>query len=289
MTRHLVVTGTSTGLGRAIAVEARRRGWKVLGTVRREADRGGLEADGVDTAICDICDPDAVETLGRDVAAWSAGRLDALVNNAGTTYPGPIEVIEPEDLRAQFEVNVFAQVAVTRALLGMLRATGGRIVMISSDSTQAVPPAIGAYAASKMALEGIARSLDLEVRPQGVSVHIVRPGAFETAIWETSVKRADEYGARAAEDQVAADRYAPLAAAVRGFALDRDRMGDPADLARATVDVLEARRPRMVTTFPRTLENFAASRLPWWVYRQAVAATLEGTAGRTRRGRRARS
>lgn len=273
MTKHVVVTGTSTGLGRAIAIEAAGRGWAVLGSVRKEADRGALEADGVDTAICDVTDAASITAFAKEASGWCGGRLDALVNNAGTTYPGPVEEQPINDIRAQFEVNVFGQIAVTQALCGALRVSKGKVVMISSGSAGAAAPALGAYAASKLALEGFARALDLELRPSGVSVHVVRPGPFATAIWDTSLARADAY-------DESTSRYAGLGEKVLEVALDPARMGDPDQLARIAVDVLDARRPRFMTSYPHSLENMAQGLVPWWLYRLALSRVLDGTAGR---------
>lgn len=244
-----------------------------MGTVRKESDRALLDAEGIETAICDVTDAASVAAFAKDAGAWCGGRLDCLVNNAGTAYPGPVEDQPLDDIRAQFEVNVFGQIAVTQLLCDALRAARGRIVMVSSDSAAAAAPVVGAYAASKMALEGFARAMDLELRPTGISVHVVRPGAFATSIWDTSLERAEGY-------DESASRYAALGAKAREYALDPRRMGDPDDLARITVDLIESRRPRFLTTFPRNLQNIAQDLVPWWVYRLGVALVLGGTAGR---------
>lgn len=273
MAKSVVVTGTSTGLGRAIATEARARGWNVMGSVRKDADRAELDAAGITTAICDVTDAASVAAFAKEAAAWCGGRLDALVNNAGTTFPGPVEEQPIDDIRSQFEVNVFGQIAVTQQLLEAVRAARGRVVMISSGSAGAAAPAVGAYAASKLALEGFARAMDLELRPTGVRVYVVRPGAFATSIWDTSTARVENY-------DEAASRYSGLAERVREVALDESRMGDPSDLGRVVVDVIDARRPRFLTSFPHDLENMAPRYLPWWMYRFAVSRVLGGTAGR---------
>lgn len=273
MTKTVVVTGTSTGLGRAIAMEAHHRGWRVLATVRKERDRGPLEAEGIETALCDVTDAESTRAFADEARTWCGGRLDCLVNNAGTAYPGPVEEQPLDDIRAQFEVNLFGQIAVTQQLCEVLRAARGRIVMVSSDSAAAAAPVIGAYAASKMALEGFARAMDLELRPTGISVHVVRPGAFGTAIWDTSLERAEGY-------DESTSRYVALGEKAREFALDPRRMGDPDDLARITVDLIGSRRPRFITTFPRNPQNMAQGLVPWWVYRLGVALVLGGTAGR---------
>lgn len=273
MAKRVVVTGTSTGLGRSIVTEARTRGWEVLGSVRKDSDRAELEAAGITTAICDVTEAESVAAFAKEAAAWCDGRLDALVNNAGTTFPGPVEEQPLDDVRAQFEVNVFGQIAVTQQLLEAVRAARGRVVMISSGSAGAAPPVLGAYAASKRALEGFARTMDLELRPTGVKVYVVRPGPFATAIWDTATARADAY-------DEATSRYGALAEKVRAVALDESRMRDPDDLGRVVVDVMDARRPRFLTSFPHDVENMAPRWLPWWMYRFAVSRVLGGTAGR---------
>lgn len=273
MAKSVVVTGTSTGLGRAIATAALARGWNVMGTIRKDSDRAALEAAGITAAICDVTDSESVAAFAKEAEAWCGGRLDALVNNAGTTFPGPVEDQPIDDIRAQFEVNVFGQIAVTQHLLETIRAAQGRVVMISSGSAGAVPPIVGAYAASKLALEGFARALDLELRPTGVKVYVVRPGPFATSIWDTSTTRAGTY-------DESTSRYSALAEKVREVALDESRMGDPEDLAAVVVDVMDARRPRFLTSFPHDVENMAPRWLPWWVYRFAVSRVLGGTAGR---------
>lgn len=273
MTKHVVVTGTSTGLGREIARAAQHRGWAVLGTVRREADRAELEAAGITTAICDVTEATSVGAFAEEAGAWCDGRLDALVNNAGTAHPGPVEEQPIDDIRAQFEVNVFGQVAVTQQLCDPLRAARGRVLMVSSSSAAAVAPGLGAYCASKLALEGFARALDLELRPAGVSVHVLRPGSFATRIWDTSLARVDDY-------ERSGSRYVDLGEKVRDFAVDPGRLRDPAALAEVAVDVLDARSPRFITKCPHDAENNFVEMMPWWAYRLVISRLLDGTAGR---------
>jgi NAD(P)-dependent dehydrogenase (short-subunit alcohol dehydrogenase family) len=239
VTRRLVVTGASTGFGRAIARAARARGWSVLGTVRKDADAAALEAEGVATVRLDLGVPDTIGPAADAIAAWCGGRLDALVNNAGSTWPGPIELLSMDDLRQQFEVNVFGHVDLTQRLLPALRAARGRCLFVSSDSTTVTPPMVGAYAASKRAIEAIAESLAQEVADQGVTVIVVAPGPYQTAIWGTSTPRGEAY---LDGDDPRLALYRPLAERVAKVSTGRP-LGDPADLAAVVLDALHARRP----------------------------------------------
>lgn len=265
--RHLVVTGCSTGLGRAIAAEALGRGWSVMGTVRKEADANLLRTHGITPALCDVTDRDDVAALTSMVEAWSDGALDALVNNAGTSYAAPVEEIDLNDVRAQFEVNVVGQISVTQMLLPLLRMGGGTVVMMSSSSAVRSPPLLGAYSASKRALEAFAEALDLETAGQGIRTLVVRPGPFETNIWDTSLDRAKKY-------RTGTSLYADLADKVERQALSPGRLRDPSRLAVHTLDVIESRRSAFLTTKPRTVESVASGLLPWSLYKSIVRRVL---------------
>lgn len=132
----IVITGCSSGFGRVTALYLARRGWQVFATVRREADAGQLlaeaKAGGSDgnltPLLCDITDAAQVKALGEQVAAATPA-LTALLNNAGTAFAGPLELIDLDDLRAQFEINTIAHIGVTQALLPLLKAARGRLSM----------------------------------------------------------------------------------------------------------------------------------------------------------------
>lgn len=239
-TRHLVVTGASSGIGRAIARAARDAGWSVLGTVRKGADAAALEAEGIATARLDLGRPETLAAGVETIESWCAGRLDALVHNAGSTWPGPIELLSGADLRQQFEVNVFGQVDLTQRLLPAVRLAKGRLLFISSDSTVVTPPMVGAYAASKRAIEAIAESLAQEVADQGVSVVVVAPGPYQTEIWSTSTPRGEAYLA-GADPRLAL--YKGLAERVAKAATGRP-LHDPAGLARVVLGALDSANPR---------------------------------------------
>lgn len=186
--RSVVVTGASTGVGRATALRLDRAGWRVFAGVRRNADADALHRasrGSLTSILLDITEPAAIETAGKQIrdAVGDAG-LDGLVNNAGIIVFSPIETIPMEQLRAQLEVNVIGHVAVTKALLPSIRSATGRIVFVGSLGGRMSYPFGGAYHASKYGLEAIADSLRQELRPWSVSVSVVEPGAVDTPIWD---------------------------------------------------------------------------------------------------------
>jgi NAD(P)-dependent dehydrogenase (short-subunit alcohol dehydrogenase family) len=174
----VLVTGASRGIGLAVAKRMHAAGWEVLSGVRR------IEDATVGTPVV----VDVTDVGPLDLPA----RLDAVVNNAGIVVGAPIEAIGIDDLRRQLEVNVVGQVAVTQAVLPRLRASGGRIVFMSSVSGRVATPFTGAYAASKYALEATADALRMELRPWGIRVSLVEPGAIDTALWQEAEATLDE-------------------------------------------------------------------------------------------------
>jgi NAD(P)-dependent dehydrogenase (short-subunit alcohol dehydrogenase family) len=195
--KTVVITGCSTGFGRVTALYLAERGWRVLATVRQEAHRAELLAeaeqaglgDRLMPVVCDITRPDDVEHLARAVAE-NGSSLGALVNNAGTAYAGPLELLPLEEVRAQLEINLFAQLAVTKVLLPALKAARGTIINVSSIGGRVTFPLHGPYHMSKFALEAMSEVLRLELAPFGVKVVIVAPGSSPTAIWDTGLRRA---------------------------------------------------------------------------------------------------
>jgi NAD(P)-dependent dehydrogenase (short-subunit alcohol dehydrogenase family) len=252
--RKLVVTGASTGFGRCIAEAALTAGWSVLGTVRKDSDADALRAKGIAVAQFDLAVPESIGPGCAQILAWCDGKLDALVNNAGSTWPGPIELVTMADLRMQFEVNTFGHVDVTQRLLPAIRAGHGHILFISSDSTTITPPIVGTYAASKRALEAIAESLAQETADQGIHVSIVAPGPYQTAIWGTSIPRGEAY-MEAADPRL--EQYRVLAEQL-GRASTNRPLGDPMDLARVVLKVLDNPHPPM-----RTVAPFESRMIAW--------------------------
>ncbi len=193
----IVITGCSSGFGRVTALRLARQGWHVFATVRKETDRQSLLGEAANlgcreqltVTLCDITRAEEVAELAR-VVAEATPRLNALLNNAGTAYAAPLELLELDDLRAQLELNVVAQVAVTQALLPLLKAAGGMILNVSSVSGRIATPVMGAYAASKFALEALSDAWRVELAPFGVRVVLIEPDSSATSIWDTSKARA---------------------------------------------------------------------------------------------------
>jgi len=175
----VLITGASRGIGRAIAERLAGTGWDVNAGVRRADDAPA----GVTPVILDVTDAEQVRALDSALPA----ELDAVVNNAGVVVDGPLEAITMADLRRQLEVNVVGQLAVTQAVLPRLRSSQGRIVFISSVSGRIATPWTGAYNASKFALEGMADSLRIELRPWKIKVILVEPAATDTALWQDAL------------------------------------------------------------------------------------------------------
>jgi NAD(P)-dependent dehydrogenase (short-subunit alcohol dehydrogenase family) len=173
----VLVTGASRGIGHAVAVSLARSGWQVWAGVRRPEDVAALRAAVPDDRMrpiqLNVCEPDQVLALPEVLD----GRLDAVVNNAGIVVAGPVEALDLEELRAQLDVNVVAQVAVTQAVLPLLRASKGRVVFLGSVSGRVSTPFMGAYTASKFALEAVADSLRMELRQWELPVVLVEPGS----------------------------------------------------------------------------------------------------------------
>ena len=246
--RSVLVTGASSGIGRACAALLARRGWRVFAGVRRDADAHRLAASSrrVHPLHLDVTDQASVAAAARSLRAsvGDAG-LQGLVNNAGISVQGPVEHLALDALRRQLEVNVIGQVAVTQATLPLLRAGRGRIVMMSSIAgrTTAIP-LLSPYFASKAALEALAEGLRLELRGEGIPVSLVEPGPIATAIWTKGDATVDPL-----VDGLSAEarrRYLPMIERVRALATRAGERGlAPERVARAVERALTARRPRL--------------------------------------------
>jgi NAD(P)-dependent dehydrogenase (short-subunit alcohol dehydrogenase family) len=233
LTRTALVTGASSGIGQACAVQLVSSGWRVLAGVRRP----GEAPDGTEEVLLDVTAADQIRA-----AADLVDQLDGLVNNAGIAISAPLEFVSPEELRHQLEVNLVGQVAVTQAFLPALRRAKGRIVFMGSIAGRSALPFLSPYAASKHALEAVADSLRLELRPFGIHVSIVEPGSIKTPIWARSAQRADEL--IAASDGELGDLYGERVAAFRKIALARGAAGAPAEkVAKVVLEALTAERP----------------------------------------------
>lgn len=180
----VLITGCSSGIGRACVSRLAEGDWRVYAGVRSETDLEALGAEPGDVVPLrlDVTDGDSIAVAARRIEE-DGGRLDALVDNAGVAVGGALETVPLEDLRRIFEVNVIGQVAVAQALLPALRRARGRIVIVGSVGGRVAFPFAAPYHATKYALEAVADSLRAELEPQGVAVSLVEPGPISTPIW----------------------------------------------------------------------------------------------------------
>ena len=264
--RAVVVTGASTGIGRAAVASAVGQGAHVFASVRKQADADSLQGEfgaAVTPLLFDVADEAAVRAGAAQVAqALGRRKLFGLVNNAGIAVPGPLLHLDTDDLRRQFEINLFGVHNVTRAFADLLGAdearTGrsGRIVMISSVGGQNGSPFVGPYSASKFALEGYSQSLRRELMLFGIDVIVVGPGAIATPIWD----KAEQNDLK----RFSNTPYAKAIDRVVDYMLAQGREGLPAsqvgDLiwrclndARPNVRYAILRRPFMDRTLPKLL------------------------------------
>ena len=232
----VLITGASTGIGEATSLRLARGGWTVLAGVRdaaageRLAERAGASGRVVPVTL-DVTEPQQIADAAArvdaesDGAGGASGRLDALVNNAGVGYGGPVELVTADEWRKQFDVNVVGAVAVTQALLPALRGARGRIVFTSSIGGRISTPFIAPYAASKHALEAIGDALRVELATSNVRVALVEPGSVATPIWDKSRAEAQ----RLAIPQELSAFYGKVPAAMGKVIEETARRGIPPD------------------------------------------------------------
>ncbi len=245
--RYVLITGASSGIGRACALDLDARGFHVFATVRRAADARSLAAEAsprLRTLRLDVTDPASIAAAAATMGeASGSDGLWGLVNNAGIALAAPLEAMPLDDFRRQFEVNVFGVMAVTQAFLPLVRRARGRIVLMGSIGGISVIPFVGAYCASKFALEAMADSLRMELGPWGIEVAIVEPGTVATPIWHKGEAEADAILARA-EPSVAALYRERMERLRRVVAASARRGVDPGVVAGAVRHALTAKRPK---------------------------------------------
>jgi NAD(P)-dependent dehydrogenase (short-subunit alcohol dehydrogenase family) len=237
----VIVTGASSGIGAATARHLRSLGFDVLAGVRNDEAAASAREAGCEPLRLDVTDADSIAAARAEVGERP---LAGLVNNAGVAVAGPLELVPIDDLRRQLEINVVGQVAVTQAFIPALRAGRGRIVNVSSIGGRIALPLMGAYAASKFALEAISDSLRRELADQGIEVVVVEPGGVKTPIWEKGRAEADAMLEQMPDEAV--ERYRAKVDRVREFSHEiAERTGvEPEEVARAIGRALTERRPR---------------------------------------------
>lgn len=192
----VLVTGASTGIGRACALHLDQLGYRVFAGVRKVEDGADLQrsASGkLQWLFLDIIDDESIRQAQELIGARAGQQgLAGLVNNAGVAVASPLEFIPLAEFRRQIEINVIGQLQVTQAFLPMLRKGSGRLVFIGSISGRVTTPMLGPYSASKFALNAMADALHRELMPWGVHVAVVEPGRIATPIWDKSIRSAQE-------------------------------------------------------------------------------------------------
>ena len=247
----VLITGTSSGIGEACALELFRRGFRVFAGVRKEADGQRLRQrtdDSLVPVILDVTDANTIYDAVKQVEA-SVGEagLAGLVNNAGIIVPGPLELLSTEHFRRQLEVNLLGTHAVTRAFLPLLRAARGRIVLIGSISGLITPPYYGAYAASKHGLEALGDALRMELRAWGIAVSIVEPDSVSSPLWDKFRDTANQIEADATAD--ARHLYDKDMHRLRAATSRQAKHSLPAErVVRVVLHALTAKRPK--TRYP---------------------------------------
>lgn len=264
MSKTVLVTGASTGIGRATALLLAREGFTVYAGVRKEADGEALGAS-VTPITLDVTDAGQIAQ-----AAERIDRLDALVNNAGVGVTGPLEFVSLDALRWQYEVNVFGQVAVTQAMLPKLRASRGRVVTVGSVGSWITLPFGGPLCSSKHAIRSLNDALRMEVKPYGVAAVLIEPGSIHTAAVD---KLEDEVEPRLAAIGAEGRRlYGDAYRAMTAAGLKEERTGSSPDVvARAILRALTARKPhsrypagkksRLMSTLGRILPQYTLDTL----------------------------
>jgi NAD(P)-dependent dehydrogenase (short-subunit alcohol dehydrogenase family) len=247
--QFVLVTGASTGIGRACAVRLAAEGFDVIATVRSDSDAKSIRLPGICSLKLDVTDADSI----RDAAAQiqklvGSDGLCGLVNNAGICVVGPAECLSLDQWRRQFDVNLFGVIAVTQAMLPLLRlhnaASGlwsARIVNISSITGEIATPLFGAYSASKFALGALSNVLRLELRADGIHVSTIVPGTIQSEIW-----RKEKEGVREIRANPQARRlYGPLIDRVSDYVFKCAGKAIPADrVAHAVSGCLKSQSPR---------------------------------------------
>jgi len=245
--RAALVTGASSGIGRATALELARAGFTVFAGVRKPEDGEAVQSEAhgeLEPVLIDVTDAAQIEAAVELIRERTRGRgLTALVNNAGSAHSGAIEFLDLDNLRHQLEVNLIGHIAVTQAMLPMLRANQGRIVNITSIGGLVATPFMAPYCASKFALEAVCDCLRTELKPWGIEVIAVEPGSIATDIWDRGVANAEQ----------AREQMPPEGERLYGEAFDTmarvsaetgERGIPPQEVARVIHKALTVKRPR---------------------------------------------
>jgi NAD(P)-dependent dehydrogenase (short-subunit alcohol dehydrogenase family) len=259
--RTVLVTGASSGIGRATALLLAQRGFTVLAGVRKLSDGDALHAEGgprLRPILVDVADARSVAAAADEVRVLSDELgLDGLVNNAGIGLSGPMEYVPLDEVHRLFQVNAFGPLAVTQAVLPMLRQARGRIVNIGSIGAHVAIPFGGVLNATKSALSAFNDALRLELRPFGIHVVLVEPAAVATPAVDKML--GDPEGTIRALPEGGAERYGMMLRAFTRRAYDREMRGSkPEVVARVVLDAMTAKTPRAKYLVGKDAHSLAA-------------------------------
>jgi short-subunit dehydrogenase len=262
--KSVLVTGCSSGIGRATAERLRSRGWTVFPTARKVEDLDALEAAGFKPIQLDLTSHTSIEAAVEEVLSITGGQLGAVVNNAGFGMPGAIEDLTRDAMRKQFEVNLFGLQELTNRVIPVFREQGGgRIVNVSSVVGRISLPFMGIYSASKFALEAVSDALRIELSMDNITVSLVEPGPISTR-FSTNCAAQGESGLDTERSRFGSGykRYFEKRRS-GGMGEDRFRM-PPEAVAKKIVHALESPRPgiRYRVTLPAHLGALAARLVP---------------------------
>ncbi len=277
--RSVLISGCSSGIGRASALRLERAGWRVFAGVRKDADAESLAAEAgrrLVPVICDVADAASIDLVRERIEDEAPGGLDALVNNAGTAYSGPLELIPLDDFRRQLEINLVGQLAMTQAFVPALRRRRGRIVNVTSIGGVVATPFFGPYCASKFGLEALSDCLRVELRPWGIETIAIEPGSVATEIWQSGAQIFAEMRERMSP--AAGERYGEAMEATARASVETGARGIPVERAAEAIErALTARRPRARYLVGRDAVGMAASSrlLPARLYDRLTARILK--------------
>jgi len=272
-----LITGSSSGIGLLTAVELARGGYRVVATMRDLARRTRLaEAaqrvgvpDKLDVRRLDVTETDTIPAL-VDAVVRDHGRIDVLVNNAGFAMAGFVEDLRLAEIRQQFETNFFGHVAMTKAVLPIMRKQrSGHIIMVSSISGLVGQPVLSSYSSSKFALEGWSEALRIETLSLGVRMVLVEPGSFATDIWERNARIAEDLFRADSPNRQRGERFAGM--------VKKLRKPDAIVVARLIARIAANPNPKLRYRigFDAHLQRWLRALLPWRAYERLVVKAVK--------------
>src|SRR2546422_7630749 len=249
ISRAVLITGCSTGIGRATAVRLAERGWPVYATARRLDTIRDLAGHGCKVLALDVCDEASIRAA-VDTVERAEGAVGVLINNAGYGQEGPFELVPMEEVRRQFETNVFGLTRLSQLVLpGMRRQRSGKIVNLSSMGGRLTLPGGAFYHATKYAVEALSDALRFEVRPFGIDVVVIEPGPIKTQFGDTAIAAVKSLGGN--ESPYAAFNAVLAQKIKEAYEGPMGRLAaEPAAVARVIERAITAERPR--TRYPVT-------------------------------------